>query len=166
MINEAFETGQFSSVLRGLNAVDRPGVTGMLLDARGCPAGVGLNRSRGAGSAPGIACADRAARARDGSRSSGADRSVAVWRRFARADPSAGAKPIVRAHVSPAGDVVVDDDGAFIDIDTPEEYAPSSRTCLEVVDNANRSRRHEGTSLQKHQRFGPRALRAFVMKAV
>src|SRR6185503_13928269 len=45
------------------------------------------------------------------------------------ADPSAGAKPIVRAHVSPAGEVLVDDEGAFCDIDTPEEYrrAVSSR---------------------------------------
>lgn len=39
------------------------------------------------------------------------------------ADPLQGAKPIVRAHASPEGDVEVDDEGAFTDIDTPEEYA-------------------------------------------
>ena len=38
------------------------------------------------------------------------------------ADPSAGAKPIIRANVSPAGNVVVDDAGAFADADTPDEY--------------------------------------------
>ena len=38
------------------------------------------------------------------------------------ADPDSGAKPIVRDHVSAAGDVAVDDDGAFFDIDTPEAY--------------------------------------------
>jgi CTP:molybdopterin cytidylyltransferase MocA len=38
------------------------------------------------------------------------------------ADPSLGIKPIVRAHVSSAGDVVVDDTGAFLDIDTPDAY--------------------------------------------
>jgi molybdenum cofactor cytidylyltransferase len=39
------------------------------------------------------------------------------------ADPSQGAKPLVRAHVSPPGEVESDDEGAFVDIDTPEEYA-------------------------------------------
>ena len=38
------------------------------------------------------------------------------------ASPASGAKPIVRAHVSAAGDVPVDDAGAFMDIDTPEDY--------------------------------------------
>lgn len=38
------------------------------------------------------------------------------------ADPSRGAKPIVRAHASAAGDVAVDDAGAFVDVDTPERY--------------------------------------------
>ena len=39
------------------------------------------------------------------------------------ADPAAGAKPIIRANVSAAGDVDVSDDGAFLDVDTPDEYA-------------------------------------------
>jgi CTP:molybdopterin cytidylyltransferase MocA len=39
------------------------------------------------------------------------------------ADPSAGAKPIVRQHASAEGDVLVEDDGAFLDIDTPDQYA-------------------------------------------
>ena len=43
------------------------------------------------------------------------------------ADPAAGAKPIVRAHASPAGDVAVDDEGAFTDIDTPEDYERLNR---------------------------------------
>lgn len=38
------------------------------------------------------------------------------------ADPSRGAKPIVRAHASAHGDVSVDDRGAFVDVDTPESY--------------------------------------------
>jgi hypothetical protein len=41
---------------------------------------------------------------------------------FRHADPSTGAKPIIRANVSSAGDVIVDDVGAFADADTPEEY--------------------------------------------
>jgi CTP:molybdopterin cytidylyltransferase MocA len=39
-----------------------------------------------------------------------------------RADPHRGAKAVVRAHATPAGDIQVDDDGAFDDIDTPVEY--------------------------------------------
>ena len=38
------------------------------------------------------------------------------------ADPSAGAKPLVRAHASPAGDLEVADEGAFTDIDTEGDY--------------------------------------------
>jgi CTP:molybdopterin cytidylyltransferase MocA len=39
------------------------------------------------------------------------------------ADPDAGAKPVVRAYASAAGDVAIEDEGAFTDIDTAEEYA-------------------------------------------
>jgi molybdenum cofactor cytidylyltransferase len=38
-------------------------------------------------------------------------------------EDASGAKPIVRAHASAAGDVTVEDEGAFLDIDTPEEYS-------------------------------------------
>jgi CTP:molybdopterin cytidylyltransferase MocA len=39
-----------------------------------------------------------------------------------RADPTSGAKLVVRAHASALGDVEVDDDGAFLDFDTAGEY--------------------------------------------
>lgn len=39
-----------------------------------------------------------------------------------RADPAQGAKPVVRAHATEIIEVPIDDEGAFIDIDTPEEY--------------------------------------------
>jgi CTP:molybdopterin cytidylyltransferase MocA len=38
------------------------------------------------------------------------------------ADPEAGAKPIVRAHATPSGDIDIEDEGAFADIDTPADY--------------------------------------------
>ena len=38
------------------------------------------------------------------------------------ADPASGAKPVIRAHVSAPGEVTVEDEGAFLDIDTPEAY--------------------------------------------
>ena len=46
------------------------------------------------------------------------------------AEPSAGAKQVVRAYASSAGDVEVEDEGAFADIDTQEDYeraAPPER---------------------------------------
>ena len=39
-----------------------------------------------------------------------------------RADPAHGAKPIVRAHASEMIEVPIEDEGAFTDIDTREEY--------------------------------------------
>ncbi len=39
-----------------------------------------------------------------------------------RADPAHGAKPIVRAHAAEMIEVPIDDEGAFIDIDTREDY--------------------------------------------
>jgi molybdenum cofactor cytidylyltransferase len=45
-----------------------------------------------------------------------------IFGELRRADPSEGAKPVVHAHASEEVNVDVDDDGAFIDIDTPEDY--------------------------------------------
>jgi molybdenum cofactor cytidylyltransferase len=45
-----------------------------------------------------------------------------IFGELRRADPSRGAKPVVHAHAAEEVSVDVDDDGAFIDIDTPEDY--------------------------------------------
>ena len=45
-----------------------------------------------------------------------------IFAELRRADPSQGAKPVVHAHAAEEVSVDVDDDGAFIDIDTPEDY--------------------------------------------
>lgn len=39
-----------------------------------------------------------------------------------RADPAQGAKPVVRAHAADMIEVPIDDEGAFTDIDTREDY--------------------------------------------
>jgi molybdenum cofactor cytidylyltransferase len=46
----------------------------------------------------------------------------ALFDEIRRADPAMGAKPVIRSHVTSAGEVDVEDDGAFIDVDTPDEY--------------------------------------------
>jgi molybdenum cofactor cytidylyltransferase len=45
-----------------------------------------------------------------------------IFGELRRSDPSKGAKPVVHAHAAEEVNVDVDDEGAFIDIDTPEDY--------------------------------------------
>jgi molybdenum cofactor cytidylyltransferase len=122
VVNARFEEGQFSSVLAGLNAVDRPGVQALLLTLVDVPL---------VSAATVRAVVDRyhATRAPIVRPVQGPlhghpvliDRSL--FGALRAADPAQGAKPVVRGHVSSAGDVAVDDPGAYLDIDTPEEYA-------------------------------------------
>jgi molybdenum cofactor cytidylyltransferase len=121
VINEAYATGQLSSLLRGLNAIDRPGVKAMLLTLVDVPM-VSPSTIRAVidryqkTHAPIV----RPVRGDEHGHPVLIDRSLFSLLRGADADE--GAKPIVRGHVSPAGDVPVDDDGAFFDIDTPAAY--------------------------------------------
>lgn len=122
VVNARYREGQFSSVLAALDAIDRPGVEAMLLTLVDVPlvsprtiAAV-LARYRATG-APVV-------------RPVNGDRhghpvivAASLFGALRAADPAFGAKPIVRAHVSAAGDVPVDDEGAFLDVDTPEDYA-------------------------------------------
>jgi molybdenum cofactor cytidylyltransferase len=47
----------------------------------------------------------------------------ALFGELQQADPAVGAKPVVRAHAAEMIEVPVEDEGAFVDIDTPEDYA-------------------------------------------
>jgi molybdenum cofactor cytidylyltransferase len=121
VINPHYESGQLSSILAGLDAVDRPDVECMLLTLVDVPlvsaetVGRVIERYRQT-HAPIV-------RPVSGSRHG---HPVLIDRRLfgelRAADPSSGAKPVVRAHVSPEGDVEVNDEGAFADVDTPEDY--------------------------------------------
>jgi molybdenum cofactor cytidylyltransferase len=55
----------------------------------------------------------------------------AVFDALRRADPQVGAKAVVRAHANAIANVPVDDEGAFVDIDTPEEYRDALRELRE-----------------------------------
>ena len=48
--------------------------------------------------------------------------SSALFDQLQRADPAHGAKPVVRAHKAEMVEVPIDDEGAFIDIDTREDF--------------------------------------------
>jgi CTP:molybdopterin cytidylyltransferase MocA len=119
--NTEFEQGQLSSLLVGLRVVDRPGLAATLVTLVDVPF-VAPSTVR--------AVVDRYRRTHapvvrpvSGARHGHPvliDRSLFDFIRAA--EPSSGAKQVVRAYASSAGDVEVEDEGAFADIDTQEEY--------------------------------------------
>ena len=122
VVNPDYEAGQLSSLLTGLRAVDRPGAEAFLLMLVDVPlvsastVRAVLERYR-ATRAPIV----RPVQAARHGHPILIDRSL--FDALRAADPVLGAKPVVRAYASPEGDVEIDDEGAFVDIDTPEEYA-------------------------------------------
>jgi CTP:molybdopterin cytidylyltransferase MocA len=121
VLNHDYDRGQLSSLQAALTLVDRPGVTAMLVTLVDVPL-VSAHTVRAV-----IDCF-RSTRAPIVRPTAGErhghplliDRSL--FETLRRADPAAGAKPIVRAHATAAGDLPIDDEGAFTDVDTAEDY--------------------------------------------
>lgn len=120
-LNRDYDRGQLSSIKTGLALIDRPGIAGMLLTLVDVPlvsettvrSIVGRFRTSGA----------PVVRPVHGSRHG---HPILIARSLfdlvRSSDEQQGLKPIVRAQASPAGDVEVNDEGAFVDIDTMDEY--------------------------------------------
>lgn len=127
VVNDDYEAGQLSSLLCGLRAIDEPKVQAMLMTLVDVPlispstVQAVVERYR-ATHAPVV----RPVADEHGVRGAKHGHPVLIARtlfsQLAAADPAVGAKPIVRAHVTEAGSVEVDDAGAFLDIDTPADY--------------------------------------------
>jgi len=125
VVNAGYDAGQLSSLVTGLDAIDAradanevEGVLLMLVDAPLVAeetVRMVMERYRTT-RAPIV----RPVRGNEHGHPVLIDRSLFPLLRAA--DPAEGAKPIVRAHVSSGGDVEVNDDGAFLDIDTKQEY--------------------------------------------
>lgn len=121
VVNRDYDRGQISSLQAGLALVDRPGVEAILMTLVDVPL-VSADTVRSvldryhAVRAPIVRPVNGA---RHGHPILIARSLFAALR--AAADHE-GAKPVVRAHVSAAGDVPVEDEGAFQDIDTMAEY--------------------------------------------
>ncbi|HEX3646025.1 MAG TPA: nucleotidyltransferase family protein [Vicinamibacterales bacterium] len=121
VVNHDYDRGQLSSLVAGLNAVDRPGVAAVLLTLVDVPL-VSESTVR--------AVIDRYRRTHAPIvRPTSGDRhghplliDRSVFDALRAADPAAGAKPVVRAHASAVGDIAIEDEGAFLDVDTEEEY--------------------------------------------
>lgn len=128
VVNADYRSGQFSSVIAGLNAVDDRGVDAMLLALVDAPL-------FSADTVRAIVTRFEEARAPVVRAVRGDEHGhpVLIGRQLfpeiRDADPSRGAKPIVRAHASKVGDVAVDDPGAFVDVDTPDDYARLRDAC-------------------------------------
>ncbi|MEQ1869059.1 MAG: nucleotidyltransferase family protein [Vicinamibacterales bacterium] len=122
VVNAAYHTGQFSSVLAGLDAVDRPGVEAMLMTLVDVPL-VSADTVRHVVQRFHCTAAPIVRPVRGDEHGHPVLVSRALFSPLRHANASEGAKPIVRAHASAAGDVVVEDAHAFRDVDTPEEYA-------------------------------------------
>jgi molybdenum cofactor cytidylyltransferase len=122
------DEGQLSSLVAGLDALDRPGVEAALVTLVDVPlveaSTIGLLLARaGASAAPILRAVHR------GRHGHPVIFKRALFEPLRRADPSIGAKAIVRA--ARVEDVEVDDPGVVEDVDTPEDYArlfPIDRT--------------------------------------
>jgi molybdenum cofactor cytidylyltransferase len=126
VINDNYDRGQLSSLHAGLSVVDRPGVEAALVTLVDVPL-VSASTVRA------VLEKYREKRAPIVRPTSG-DRhghpvliDRALFDRLRRSHDPEGAKPIVRAYASSAGDVMVEDEGAFADIDTIEDYERATR---------------------------------------
>jgi len=121
VLNPDYDRGQLSSLKAGLTTIDRPGVEAVLLTLVDVPLVSAstvraiLERYRQT-HAPIV-------RPVNGERHGHPliiDR--ALFSVVRAADEAQGLKPIVRSNASPLGDVIVGDEGAFVDIDSMEDY--------------------------------------------
>jgi len=125
--NPEYEQGQLSSLLAGLRVVDRPGVEAALVTLVDVP----LVSEATVRAVVARYRETRAPIVRPVRRDTHGHPVLigrSLFDAIRHADPAVGAKPIIRANVSAAGDVAVDDDGAFADADTPEDYDRLFRT--------------------------------------
>jgi len=127
-MNRDFDKGQLSSLVAGLNAIDRPGVIAALVTLVDVPL---------VSAATVRAVVDRYRRTRapivrpvaGGRHGHPVLIDRALFDQFRAADPALGANVVVRQHTSAEGEVEVTDPHAFRDVDTPDEY---DRLVLEV----------------------------------
>jgi molybdenum cofactor cytidylyltransferase len=120
-LNREYDRGQLSSLQAGLAVVDRPGVTAALLTLVDVPL-VSESTIRSVIARFRETHAPVVRPVNGGRHGHPILISRALFDLVRAADDEHGAKPVIRAHASTAGDVVVEDEGAFVDIDTADEY--------------------------------------------
>jgi molybdenum cofactor cytidylyltransferase len=119
--NEHADRGQLSSVIAGLNAADRPGVSAVLI----APVDAPFIKPATVSALLAVLAARRAPLVRPvyhGRHGHPVVFARAIFDELRRADPAIGAKAVVHAHQSDLMDLDVDDP-AVDDIDGPDDYA-------------------------------------------
>ena len=121
VVNDTPDLGQLSSLQVGLRAIDHPGVGGLLVTLVDVPL-IATGTVRALLDAHSQTRAPVVRPVRHGRHGHPVifDRSVFDELRSAPAD--AGAKVVVRAHLDESVEVPVEDDGPFLDVDTPVDY--------------------------------------------
>ena len=120
--NPAPDRGQLSTLLVALNAIDQPGVQAMLVTLVDLPlvssatVNAVLEGYRRTG-------APIVRPAHDGRHGHPVLFDRSLFDELRCADPEQGAKPVVRAHAAAGLEIEIADEGAFADVDTPEDYA-------------------------------------------
>ena len=119
--NPDFERGQLTSLLAGLRTVDRPGVSAALVTLIDSPliSAADVRRlieARREHRAPIVRPA------KDGRHGHPVIFGRELFDELRRADPAQGAKSVVHGHAAEIIEIEPDGEGAFIDIDTPEDY--------------------------------------------
>ena len=119
--NPDADAGQLSSLLAGLGAVDRPGVTAILVTPVDAPliepaTVAALLASWRSGGAPIVRATYR------GRHGHPVIFARMVFEDLRHADPSLGARAVVRAYGDRVVDLDVNDPGVLGDVDTPEDY--------------------------------------------
>jgi CTP:molybdopterin cytidylyltransferase MocA len=121
VVNPKPEEGQLSSLLIGLDALERSDVAGVLM----CPVDIPLFTAATVHAILAAARSTSAPIVRPASHGRHGHPVLLARRVFAalrQADLAQGARSVVQAHADEIVDVEVDDPGAFIDIDTPDDY--------------------------------------------
>ena len=119
--------GQLSSLLRGLDAADSPGVDAVLVTLVDVPFAA-------RGTVEAVVDAFRRMHAPIVRPAHGERHGHPVlfakplFEELRRADPAYGAKSVLRAHAEEILNLDVDDRGAFMDLDTPDEYETAIRS--------------------------------------
>ena len=123
VLNQDPSRGQLSSLLTGLHAIDRPGVDAVLMTLVDVPlVGVSTVRALLDAYARSRAPIVRPSRPVDSAHGHPVIFDRSMFDDLRGADPDTGAKPVVRARAAEIEDVMVEDPGAFVDIDTPADY--------------------------------------------
>ncbi len=134
--NPTPERGQLSSLLVALTAIDHPGVRAMLVMLVDLPLVLpatvhavleGYRRTGAPIVRP----------SRNGRHGHPVLFDRSLFDELRRANPELGAKPVVRAHAADGLEVEIEDDGAFADVDTPEDYERVFGVSLPAADTGS-----------------------------